>query len=163
MRPQLRPCIHPDQRLRRPRASLTLAALIATSATGDAVYDAWGTLGVGALLIVAATLLAIEIKSLLIGESAPPRTRRAIREFLDAQPHVEKICDVLTVQQGEQLMIVVRARLDSALTAPQLLALAANIKTALQGRFPQAGWVFVEPVGAVPTRARRRERLQTVD
>ena len=143
--------------------AIAFAALIATSATGDTVYDAWGTLGIGALLIVAATLLANEIKSLLIGESAPPRTRRAIREFLDGQPHIAKICDVLTVQQGEQLMIVVRARLDSALTAPQLLALVASIKTALQDRFPQAGWVSVEPVGAVPTARRRRERLQTVD
>ena len=135
--------------------TIAFAALIATSVTGDARFDAWGTLCIGALLIVAASVLAIEIKSLLIGESAPPRTRRAIREFLDAQAHIEQIEDVLTVQQGEQLMIVVRARLDATLTAPQLLALIARIKTALQTRFPQAGWVFVEPVAEAPTDRRR--------
>src|SRR6059058_6085048 len=55
---------------------LALAALLGTIATDNAFYDALGSIGVGVLLIVVASVLAIEIKSLLIGESAPPRTRR---------------------------------------------------------------------------------------
>ena len=48
---------------------LALAALLGTIATDNAFYDALGSIGVGVLLIVVASVLAIEIKSLLIGES----------------------------------------------------------------------------------------------
>ena len=52
--------------------TLALAALAATIVTGNPTYDAVGSIGIGGLLIVVASGLAIEIKSLLIGESASP-------------------------------------------------------------------------------------------
>src|SRR5205823_2920459 len=48
--------------------TLALAALLGTIATDNAVYDAVGSIAIGTLLMVVASGLAIEIKSLLIGE-----------------------------------------------------------------------------------------------
>ena len=45
--------------------------------------------------------LAVEINSLLIGESASPKTLRAMREFLSGQPDVVAVAGLVTLQQGE--------------------------------------------------------------
>src|SRR6266576_2730966 len=87
--------------------TLALAALLGTIATDDTVYDAAGSIAVGTLLMIVATGLAIEIKSLLIGESAPPRTRRAIRQFLKTLPGIVEIDNLITMQQGDDLVIAV--------------------------------------------------------
>src|SRR4051812_32166588 len=50
--------------------SLALAAVVLSEITGNADFDAYGTLAIGALLAVVAIILAIEMRSLLIGESA---------------------------------------------------------------------------------------------
>src|SRR5215218_5730966 len=53
--------------------------------TGDPLYDALGTLGIGALLAVAvvAVMLGIEMYSLLVGEAASPQEQATIRDTLD--------------------------------------------------------------------------------
>ena len=55
--------------------SIALAAVLATMATGNGVYDAAGSIAIGVLLIIVALTLGAEIKSLLIGESAAPAVR----------------------------------------------------------------------------------------
>ena len=47
-----------------------------TLLTSDAIYDGIATLGIGLLLVTIAVILATEIKSLLVGEVARPRTWR---------------------------------------------------------------------------------------
>lgn len=128
--------------------SLALAALLATIATRDTVYDAAGSVAIGVLLIVVATLLVVEIRSLLIGESASPRKRRAIRAFLKSRPEIDELRGLVTMQLGEDLVIAVQARMHSAATAAALVDAVGQCKAALQAQFPEATRIFVEPVGA---------------
>ena len=56
------------------------------------VWDGYGTLAIGALLGIIAIVLAVEMKSLLIGEGASPDDEQAIRDAIEAstrgpQPH----------------------------------------------------------------------------
>ena len=137
-----------------------LAALLATIATGNAMYDAIGSIGIGILLIVVASGLSIEIKSLLIGESASPKTRRAIRGFFDTHPHVAEIRNLLTLQQqGDEILVAAQLRMQSALTGQRLLQAIAELKADLQSKFPQAKWIFVEPVAARENRDAKPQRL----
>src|SRR4051794_12612081 len=48
--------------------------------TGNPVFDGIGTLAIGLLLLVIAVLLAKEMRSLLIGESATPELQRRIED-----------------------------------------------------------------------------------
>jgi cation diffusion facilitator family transporter len=64
--------------------------------TGDEVWDAIGTLCIGALLIVIAAFLTIEMKSLLIGEAAIEENILAINAALEASPHVVRVIDIRT-------------------------------------------------------------------
>jgi cation diffusion facilitator family transporter len=127
--------------------TLALAALLGTMATDNPIYDAIGTIAIGVLLIIVASGLAIEIKSLLIGESAPPRTRRAIRAFLAAQPGIVEIENLVTMQHGDYLIVAVQARMDEKSTAEELVEMIADCKAALQKEFGNIAWVFFEPIG----------------
>src|SRR4249919_1132253 len=75
---------------------LALVAVALTLITGDPVYDAIGTLGIGLLLIVVAVFVAIEIKALLIGQSVGLAQRAAIRKFLEERPEILQIHNVIT-------------------------------------------------------------------
>jgi cation diffusion facilitator family transporter len=127
---------------------VALAALLATIATGNSVYDAAGSVAIGVVLIVVASGLANEVKSMLIGESASPRTRRAIRAFLQAQPGVLEICDLVTMQLGDDLIIAIRAYMRTS-TGHDLVHAIADCKMAIAAEFPQATWIFFEPADAV--------------
>jgi cation diffusion facilitator family transporter len=135
--------------------TLALVALLGTIATDNPVYDAAGSIAVGALLMIVASGIAIEIKSLLIGESAPPRTRRAIRQFLKEQPGIVEIDNVITMQQGDDLIIAVKARMNTKATADELVQMIADCKAALRAAFPSATWIFFEPAESKSAESRR--------
>ena len=61
------------------------------------IFDALASLLIGVLLGAVALLLAYESKSLLIGESASPESRRKILEAARRVPEVIKIIEVLTM------------------------------------------------------------------
>jgi len=128
--------------------ALALAALLLAISTGNPVYDAWGSIAIGVLLMIVASALVVETRSLLIGESASPRTRRAIRAFLKADPDIAQVHSLVTMQQGEELLIAVQARMTPASSANALVAAIARCKESLQREFPQATWVVLEPVEA---------------
>src|SRR3954468_5305169 len=58
--------------------SLALAAIVLSEVTGNPDFDAYGTLAIGILLGIVATILAVEMRSLLIGESASAEVQRKI-------------------------------------------------------------------------------------
>ena len=138
--------------------ALALAALLLAIATGNPVYDAWGSIAIGVLLMIVASALVVETRSLLIGESASPRTRRAIRAFLKAHPDIAQIHSLVTMQQGEELLIAVQARMTPASSADALVEAIARCKESLQREFPQATWVVLEPVEAPAQQAESAQR-----
>jgi len=135
--------------------TLALAALMGTIITDNAVYDAAGSIAVGALLMIVATGLGIEIKSLLIGESAPPRTRRAIRQFLKTWPGIVEVENLITMQLGDDLVIAIRARMNTEASADELVRMIAECKAALRAAFPTATWIFFEPAESTSGGGRR--------
>src|SRR3954471_3903 len=77
--------------------ALALLAVLLTVYSGDPLWDALGSMAIGVVLIVVAALLGIEIKALLIGQSADPETEARMRDFLRRQDRIEKVFRVLTL------------------------------------------------------------------
>jgi divalent metal cation (Fe/Co/Zn/Cd) transporter len=101
-------------------------------------------MAIGVVLVVVAILVGIEIKALLIGQSAEPETEAQLRAFLLAQPGVESIFHLLTLQLGTSLLVSVKAEVRAA-TAAELVAIINRAEAALRAEFPEIQWLFFEP------------------
>ena len=130
-------------------AGLTFAfiAVAIALATGNPLWDALGTLLVGVVLMVIAVLVLIEVKGLIVGESAAPELRAEIARFVAAQPEVAEVFNVITLAWGDKVVIAVKARMAEAerISGAQLVERINAVEARMQERFPTAKWVFFEP------------------
>jgi len=124
---------------------LALAAVSAAVITGNPDWDAYGTIMIGVLLIVIAFFIAVEIKALLIGQSADPSVVRQMREFLAGQPEVQNLFNLLTVHFGPDLMVAVKAQLTEQPSGDDMVRAINRIEAAFRQRFPEVRWLFFEP------------------
>jgi cation diffusion facilitator family transporter len=124
--------------------ALALIAVLLTVYTGNPAWDALGSMAIGVVLIVVAAGIGIEIKALLIGQSAEGETEARLREFLQRQPGVEKILRLLTLQLGTSLMVAVKAKMAPE-SAAELVAAINRAEAAARAEFPEIQWLFFEP------------------
>lgn len=124
---------------------IALIAIGATMATGNPVYDAIGTVAIGALLAVVAVFIAVEVKALLIGQSVAPARRRQICEFLGARHEIRELFNIITLQLGADVMVAVQAGMDPELRTADLVVQINAIETDLRREFPEVRWCFFEP------------------
>jgi divalent metal cation (Fe/Co/Zn/Cd) transporter len=124
--------------------ALALAAVVLTMITGNPMWDALGSMSIGVVLIVVAVLVGVEIKALLIGQSAEHETEAQLREFLLKQSGVEKVYRLITLQLGTSLMVAVKAKVKAA-SAAELVATINRAEAAMRAEFPEIQWLFFEP------------------
>ncbi|WP_047449320.1 cation diffusion facilitator family transporter [Alistipes sp. ZOR0009] len=125
--------------------AFALAAVGLTIITGNPIYDAVGSIVIGALLVVVSLFLAVKIKSLLIGQSAEGKAREDIRAFLEARTEVEQVFNLITLQLGPQVMVAVKAKMAKVHSAEELIANINACEAALRQEFPNIHWLFFEP------------------
>ena len=125
--------------------ALAFIAVLATWITGNPAYDAWGSIGIGALLVVVAVAIAWEVKALLVGQGVEPRVRREMIEFLEAQPKIERVLEMLTLHMGADVMVAVKAKMREYPTQLEMVEGINAIEVLFKARFPQTAWVFFEP------------------
>jgi cation diffusion facilitator family transporter len=124
--------------------AVALVAVLLTVFTGNPAWDALGSMAIGVVLIVVAILVGIEIKALLIGQSAERETEARLRQFLLKQDRVEKIFRLVTLQLGNSLMVAVKAKVRAA-TADELIDAINRAEAATRAEFPEIQWLFFEP------------------
>ncbi|TBR38824.1 MULTISPECIES: cation diffusion facilitator family transporter [Dyella] len=124
---------------------LALLAIGATMITGNPVFDALGTVGIGILLVVVAVAVAVEVKALLIGQGIEPRRREEMLAFLNAQPEVEVVLNLITLQMGPDVMVATKARMVPTADNRTLIQNVNRVEEALKSQFPDVMWSFFEP------------------
>ena len=126
---------------------LTIALLFVTLAmvTHNPLWDAVGSIGIGILLIIVAIGIGVEIKALLIGQSADPATRAGIHHWLTQQAAVREVFHVITLQNGADLVVAIKARLSPDLSLEQAIDSINRMEVGLKQAFPTIRWVFFEP------------------
>lgn len=125
--------------------SLALMAIVLTVVTGNPLWDALGTVAIGVLLIVVAVFVAIEVKAMLIGQSADPRVTADMKAFLEARPEIARVFHLITLQLGSDVMVSVKVQVAGAQSAVQLIDAINTVEKALRARYPQIRWSFFEP------------------
>lgn len=125
--------------------SFALGAVLLTMATGNPLWDALGTVAIGALLVVIAVFVAIEVKAMLVGQSVDPELQAQIRQFYDERPEVDQVISLITLQLGNDVMVSVQASMKQDVQVHALLDDITRIERALKQRFPVVRWSFFEP------------------
>lgn len=128
-------------------AGLVLAIIGLGLAVGldEPRYDAIGSIAIGLLLAVIAVVLASEMKSLLIGESATLAMHTTVRDTMAGSPEVRSIIHLRTLQLGPE-EVLVAAKLDfraesTAELAPEIDAVEARVRSVV----PEATVIYLEP------------------
>ncbi|NIR32718.1 MAG: cation diffusion facilitator family transporter [Gammaproteobacteria bacterium] len=124
---------------------LAFGFLTAAGVTGDARYDALGSMSIGVVLLVISVFVAVRIKALLIGRSADPDLVDAIEEHMAEDPDIQRVFNVITVQMGAQVMLAAKIRLREHLDVHQASEKINRLEARLQRQFPEIEWCFVEP------------------
>jgi cation diffusion facilitator family transporter len=114
--------------------------------TGNELWDAVGTLCIGALLLVIASFLTIEMKSLLIGEAATEGHIEAITSAVATSQDVVRIIDLRTQHIGpDELLVAGKIEFTATLTAPELATAINVVETSIREAVPLAGRIYLEP------------------
>ncbi|WP_244817214.1 cation diffusion facilitator family transporter [Caballeronia sp. Lep1P3] len=125
--------------------AIAFSAVLLTMITGNPAFDAAGSIGVGVLLMVIAFLVAREVKSMIVGESASPEVRKAIDAYLRGRPEVTRIMSLITLQWGKHIVVAVQAEMIDYASGRAMIDAINVIEDDLQRAFPQVRWVFFEP------------------
>jgi len=129
-------------------AGLGFAAVGVTLAviTGNGVWDGAGSLAIGVLLAVVAVILAMETKSLLIGESASAEVERAIVAALEAGPEVQRVIHLRTLHMGpESLLVAAKIAVRGSARADTVAAGIDAAEQRVRGAVPIAEMIYLEP------------------
>ena len=122
-----------------------LVAILLAVATGNPVWDAIGTIAIGVLLIVVAVFVAVEVKALLIGQSVDRAQQAAIRRLVEAQPEVQRVISLITLQLGNDIMVAVQAEMVERPSSRAMVDDINAVELVLKREFPSVRWSFFEP------------------
>jgi divalent metal cation (Fe/Co/Zn/Cd) transporter len=115
-------------------------------ATGNPRWDALGSVAIGLLLGVIAVILAIEMKSLLIGEAASPDTVDTIRAALAAGAGVTHVIHLRTVHIGpDDLLVAAKLGFRPDTPLRDVADTTDAIEAVVRARVPAARLIFIEP------------------
>jgi cation diffusion facilitator family transporter len=125
--------------------SFALISIVLSIVTGNPVFDAIGSIGIGVLLVIISFFLAVKVKSLLIGQSTDDETRTQIKILLETRPEIDLILNLITLQLGPQIMVAVKAKMTKTDTVNQLINNINICESELKKQNPAIQWVFFEP------------------
>lgn len=126
--------------------SFALVGVSTAALTGDSRWDAYATIAIGALLVVIATVLVFEMKSLIIGESAIEPMRRQIVEAIERGDRMGRVLHMRTQHIGpDQLLVAAKVELDPTLDTAGITAAIDRAQERIRKTVPIATLIYLEP------------------
>ncbi len=123
-----------------------LFGVFMAESTGDYRWDGVGAIAIGTLLVIIAIFLAIEMSSMLVGESALPEQEDAIRAAIGASPGVQSIIHMRTLHTGpDELLVGAKVAVSPDTTAAGLAAMIDEAEVRIREAEPTARWIYLEP------------------
>jgi cation diffusion facilitator family transporter len=112
--------------------------------TGNGVFDGIGTVCIGVLLVVIAVILAVETKSLLIGESATPQDQEKIRQALEGSG--QSIIHMRTMHLGpDEILVAAKIAVRNDDSAEGVARDIDAAEERIRAAVPTARVIYLEP------------------
>lgn len=126
--------------------TLALVGVGLTILTHNAVWDGIATVGIGILLGAIATVLMIEMRSLLIGEGATPDQLRRICAALQSTPHVDRVIHLRTQYLGpEEMLVGAKIALAPDCSLATVAGVIDEAEVRIRAAVPTARVIYLEP------------------
>jgi len=114
--------------------------------TGNGQWDGAGSIAIGVLLGGVAVILAVEMKSLLIGESAGRDIERDIVAAIEGGPEVDGVIHLRTLHVGpETLLVAAKIAVAGSDSALQIARGIDAAERRIRSAVPIAQLIFLEP------------------
>ena len=125
---------------------LALAGVGLTLLTGNGMWDGAGTISIGVLLVAIAVILAMETKSLLLGEGASPEHHRAIEQALAGEPLVTRVIHMKTLHLGpDELLVAAKIAVGRAASAADIAAAIDAAESRIRAAVAIECVIYLEP------------------
>ncbi|SHK02171.1 cation diffusion facilitator family transporter [Nocardiopsis flavescens] len=123
-----------------------LAGVSLTLVTGNGVWDGLGTAAIGLLLVAIAVVLAVEMKSLLIGESATDEHVREIERAIVSVEDIDRLIHMKTQHIGpEELLVAAKVAVDAQDDASRVTRAIDQAEARIREAVPIARMIYIEP------------------
>ncbi len=114
--------------------------------TGDSIWDALGTIAIGALLVVIAVVLGIETKSLLLGEGALPADVAAITGAILEVKAIERVIHLKTLFLGpDELLVAAKISLRHDVSVAEVTAAINEAEDRIRAAVHVSTVIYLEP------------------
>lgn len=121
-------------------------AVLLSLVTENLYFDVAGTALIGVLLVLVAITLALETKSLLLGESAAPEAQERIRAAIEGTAGLEHIIHMKTLHLGpEELLVAAKVAVAPGATAEEVAEAIDAAERAAREAEPTASAIYLEP------------------
>jgi cation diffusion facilitator family transporter len=125
---------------------MALTGVLLAHYTDEPRWDAVGSIGIGILLVAIAITLAVEMKGLLVGESASPQHVAQIIEALTSTDNVRSVIHMKTQHIGpDELIVAAKVEFEPTLTVSELATSIDAAERALRAAVPIAELIYIEP------------------
>ena len=124
---------------------IALGGVTLAQLTGNAIWDGIASVAIGFILEGTALWLAIETKSLLIGEGADKETVNEINTIAGAHDEVEKVNEILTLHMGpEFILATISLEFKRGLKTGRIETITHSLDQEIKERFPRIKRIFIE-------------------
>ncbi len=124
---------------------IALGFLSLASLTDNTMYDAFGSISIGVVLLVVSVFVALRVRSLLVGRSADPMIQEAINNIIGQEPDIEKVFNTITMQFGPDTMLAAKIKLRSGMDIDAAVDSINTLERRLKAEIPNLEWCFIEP------------------
>ena len=125
---------------------VAFAGILAAQLTGELWLDGAASIVIGLILAGTAIALAIETKSLLIGEAASPEMIKGIREVIAEQGNlITSTNELRTLHNGpDDILLAISLDFRDDIHAGKVEEIVYALERAIKDRFPSVRRVFIE-------------------
>jgi len=114
--------------------------------TREPIFDVIGTALIGILLVTVAIILAVETKSLLLGEAASPEAQELIWDAIERSEGIDSVIHMKTLHLGpEELLVAAKVAVTASASAEEVAGAIDAAETAIREVEPAARVIYLEP------------------